>query len=159
MHADLTPKIDDSEIHMDMHITEGKLQDFDMLEILSDYFGDKNLKNVRFDTLDNHFDLINGELTIPNMDINSSLGHILISGKQNTDLTFEYYVSVPWKVISKAASSKLFGKNKEEVNPEQIDEIQQTNDNKKTRYVTVKIIGNPDDYKISLGKRKKSTRK
>ena len=89
------------------------------------------------------------------MDINSSIGHMLISGKQNTDLTFEYYVSVPWKVVTQAASSKLFKRKKEEVDPSQIDEIQYANENKKTRYVNVKIIGNPDDYKVSLGKKKK----
>ena len=155
MHADLTPKIDDSELHMDVHVTDGKLENFEMFEAMSDYFADKNLKSVRFDTLDNHFDMVNGELTIPNMDINSSVGHMLISGKQNTDLTFEYYVSVPWKVVTQAASSKLFKRKKDEVDATQVDEIQYANENKKTRYVNIKIKGDPDDYNISLGKRKK----
>jgi hypothetical protein len=153
MHTDLTPKIDDSELHIDMHVTEGKLEHFEMLNALSDYFGDKNLTSVRFDTLDNKLDLVNGKLSIPSMDINSSLGHLMISGEQNTDLNFNYLVSVPWKVITKTASNKLFKKNKEEVDTEQIDEIQYENENKKTRYVNVRIKGNSEDYKVSLGKR------
>lgn len=155
MHTDLTPKIDDSELHIDMHVTEGKLEHFEMLNALSDYFDDKNMASVRFDTLDNKLDLVNGKLSIPSMDVNSSLGHILIAGEQNTDLSFNYLVSVPWKMVTKTASNKLFKRNKEEVDPKQIDEIQYKNENKKTRYVNVRVKGTPEDYSISLGKRKK----
>lgn len=155
MHADFVPKIDDSEIHMDIEVLDGKLENYALLETVSDYFKDKNLKKVLFDTLDNHLDLTNGVLTIPSMDINTSLGHIIISGKQDVNMNMEYYIRIPWKMVTQAATSKLFGKKREEVNPDQVDAIQYADPKKKTRYLNLKITGNIDDYKITLGKEKK----
>lgn len=154
MHNDLVPKIDDSEIHMDLHVLDGRLEHFALLDVVSDYFRDKNLQSVRFDTLDNHIDLNNGMLTIPAMTINSSLGYMQFEGEQDTDLNFNYYVKVPWKLISQTVSSKLFGKRREEVDPEQVDAIQYADKDKKMKAVNLKVTGNPDDYKISLGKKK-----
>lgn len=157
MHTDLTPKIDDSEIHLDLDVTDGRLEKFSMLSYMSEYFGDKNLNKVMFDTLNNHLDLVNGVMTIPKMTINSSLGHMEISGKQDLAGNMEYYLSIPWKMVTKAASSRLFGKNKEEVPENQTDEIQYGKE--KQRYVNVKIIGNDDGYKFTLGKPKKKKKK
>ena len=69
----------------------------------------------------------------------------------------EYYLSIPWKMVTKAASSRLFGKNKEEVSENQTDEIQYGKD--KQRYVNVKITGNDDGYKFTLRKPKKKKKK
>jgi len=154
MHTDLVPKLDDSEIHMDVNVVNGRLENYAMFEYLSDYFQDKNLKKVFFDTLSNHIDLTKGVLTIPHMDINSSLGFIGISGKQDMNMNMEYYVKIPWQMITQAGASKLFGKKTEDVNPEQEDSIQYADPEKKVRYVNVKITGNAEDYKISLGKAK-----
>lgn len=158
MHTDMVPKIDDSEIHLDAHVLDGKLENYSLLNYMTDYFRDKNLSKVLFDTLDNHIDMTSGVMTIPTMSINSSLGHLEISGKQSMDGTMEYYIRVPWKMITQAASSKLFGKkNKDEVSEDQIDEIQYGSD--KTKYVNIKIVGDADDYKFTLGKPKKKKKK
>ncbi len=154
MHTDLVPKIDDSEIHLDANIVNGRLENYTLLDYMDDYFKDKNLKKVIFDTLNNHIDMTNGVMTIPTMAINSSLGHIEISGKQHTDGKMEYYLKIPWKMITGAAKSRLFGGKKEEEIPEdQIDEIQYADE--KTKYVNIKIVGDYEDYKISIGKPKK----
>lgn len=154
MHTDMVPKIDDSEIHIDAHVENGRLENFAMLESFADYFKNKNLSKVIFDTLENHLDMTNGELTIPNMTINTSLGFLEFSGKQDMDLNYEYYVRIPWKLVSQAVASKLFRKRKEEVDPDQIDEIQYSS-KKKTRYVNVVITGDADDYTVKLGKKGK----
>lgn len=153
MHTDMTPNMDDSEIHVDLDITQGILEKFTLLEYMSEYFGDKNLSKVLFDTLNNHLDLVNGVMTIPKMTINSSLGHMEISGSQDLSGNMEYYLRIPWKMVTKAASSKLFGKNKEEVSETQTDEIQYGSE--KQRYVNVKITGNETGYKFTLAKPKK----
>jgi len=153
MHTDMTPKIDDSEIHMDLDVTHGRLEKFSMLSYMSDYFSDKNLSKVMFDTLNNHIDLVDGVMSIPKMTINSSLGHMEISGKQDLNGDMEYYLSIPWKMVTKAASSKLFGKKKEEVPEDQTDEIQYGSE--KQRYVNVTIISDASGYKFKLGKPKK----
>lgn len=152
MHTDMVPKIDDSEIHLDAHVLNGRLENYGLLDYMTDYFQDKNLKNVVFDTLDNHMDLTNGVLNIPTMSINSSLGHLEISGKQSLEGEMEYYLRIPWKMITQTASSKLFGK-KEKSTSLQEDEIQYGD--AKTKYVNIRIVGDTDDYKLSLGKPKK----
>jgi hypothetical protein len=151
MHADLVPIIDDSEIHMDLEITGGSIENYGPLEALSGYFEDSKLHKVIFDTLQNHIDMTNGLMTIPNMVINTNLGFVEISGKQDMNMNMEYYLKVPLKMISSVGSNKLFGKKKEESNPEELFDY---DPNKKYRYVNIKITGDADDYKITLGKDK-----
>lgn len=153
MHTDLVPKIDDSEIHIDAHIENGALENVAMLDSFADYFKDKNLAMVRFDTLDNHMDFKNGEISVPKMTVNSTLGFMEISGLQDTDFNFKYNISVPWKLVTSTVASKLFKRKKEEVDPNQIDEIQYGK--KRTKYISIQLEGDSLDYNVSLTKRKK----
>jgi hypothetical protein len=152
LHADMVPIIDDSEIHMNVEVVQGKLERYSALDAMSDFFRDKNLNQVKFDTLRNKFDLVNGVLSIPAMTINSTLGFIEISGKQDLNMNMEYYVRVPLKLVTQVASQKLFGAN--EPTPDQEDEIQYRDQNKRYRFINIKISGTPDKYKISLAKDK-----
>lgn len=151
MHADMVPILDDSEIHMDVDVTQGRLEHYAALDAVSDYFKDKNLSRVLFDTLHNKLDMTNGILSIPNMTINSTLGFIEISGKQDMNMNMEYYLRIPWKLVTQVGSKKLFGSGEK---PEGDDEIQYKDDTKKVRFINLKITGTPDNYKISLGKDK-----
>lgn len=153
MHTDLVPKIDDSEIHIDAHIENGMLENFAMLDSFADYFKDKNLEMVRFDTLENHMDFKNGVIKVPKMTVNSTLGFMEISGVQDADFNFEYNVSVPWKLVTSSVTSKLFKRKKEEVDPNQVDEIQYGK--KRTKFISIKLVGDSLDYDVSLSKRKK----
>ena len=155
MHNDLVPKIDDSEIHMDVDVTHGRLENYSLLHYMSDYFKDKNLNKVLFDSLNNHIDITNGVVTIPKMSINSSLGHMEISGTQDMNGVMEYYLRIPWKMVTRTAAAKLFGKKRdEELLATQEDEIQYKNEDKKIKYVNIKITGDDDGYKFSIGKDK-----
>ena len=155
LHTDMVPIIDDSEIHIDFSVTSGKLENYGPMEYLSEYFADKNIAKIIFDTLQNHIDLNKGVLNIPNMKINTSLGFVQLSGKQNLDYSYEYYLKVPWKMVSKAGASKLFGKkNGEEVDPDQEDEIAYVDESKKIRYVNIQSTGDLEDYQIKLKKDK-----
>jgi len=152
MHTDLVPKIDDSEIHIESHIENGRLEDFAMLDSFADYFRGENIETVRFDTLDNKMDFLNGAIDIEKMTINSTLGFLEVSGKQDTDFNFEYKISVPWKMVTKAAASKLFKRKQNK--PQDVNgEIQYAKKNSK--FVTVKLAGDSLDYDVSLSRRKK----
>ena len=153
MHADMVPIIDDSEIHIDMRVVDGSINNYAAFEALSDYFSDKNLSRVRFDTLQNRLDFDAGTLTIPNMSINTTLGYFELSGKQQTDLSMEYYVRIPVKVITKAGMIKVFGRNKKD-DSQQEDELRQAEEAKQSTFLNLKITGTPEDYKVSLGKDK-----
>jgi hypothetical protein len=155
MHSDMIPIINDSEIHLDIEVTKGRLENYGPMQYLAEYFKDKNLSKVLFDTLANHIDVTNGVTTIPKMIINSSLGFIEISGKQDMDFNFEYYLRVPFKLVTSAGMSKLFGKKSEEIDPEKEDEIIAIDPTKKVRYINIKMTGNSENYKITLAKEKK----
>lgn len=150
MHADLTPMINESDIHMDIEVTGGSIENYGPLEALSGYFEDDQLHKVIFDTLANHVDLVNGEMIIPEMIINTNLGFIAVSGKQDMEYNMEYYLRVPLKMITGAGSRKLFGK-KEEKDPAEISDY---DPNKKYRFVNIKIVGDAEDFKVTLGKNK-----
>jgi hypothetical protein len=152
LHADMVPIIDDSEIQLTVEVRQGRLERYSALEALSDYFKDKNLSKVLFDTLRNQFELNNGTLSIPKMTINSSLGFIEISGKQDMNMNMEYYLRIPMKLVTQVGMAKLFGKKEDTSNQE--DEIQYRDESKRIRFVNLKLTGTPDNYKISLGKDK-----
>jgi hypothetical protein len=155
VHANMVPIIDDSEIHLDLQVLDGRLEHYNALDAMADFFKDKNLDRVRFDTLQNKLDMVNGVLTIPAMTINSTLGFIEISGRQDMNMNMEYYVSVPWKLVTQAAAQKLFGR-KNTNDPALEDEIQYRDKNKRIRFINIKISGTPNNYNISLARDKNS---
>lgn len=153
LHADMTPKIDDSDIELKVEVLKGRLENFAPLKSLADYFQDKNLVKIHFDSLQNSLKLKHGELLVPKMGINTSLGYLELSGKQDVKMNMEYYVSVPLKMVTEAGFKKLFKRKREEVSEDQIDEVQYKTD--KMRFVTVKIVGNTDNFSVGLSKQKK----
>jgi hypothetical protein len=94
-------------------------------------------------------------LDIPAMDINSSLGYIQVSGKQSLDLSMEYYVRVPMKMVTKVGFSSLFQRKPEEVDLHQVDEIEYVDTDKKIAFMNLKVTGAPDgSFQVGLGKNK-----
>lgn len=155
MHPDLTPIIDKSKAKMDLMVLDGRLENFTPMLTMAKYFKDKNLNKIRFDTLTNVFELDNGTLNIPQMVINSSLGHIQLSGRQKLDLSMEYFLRVPLKIATKSAWRHVFSsKNTQEIDAEQIDEIENFDSQKSVRYVHLKLEGTPDDFQVKMGKKK-----
>ncbi|MBN9385254.1 MAG: hypothetical protein J0H74_31140 [Chitinophagaceae bacterium] len=156
VHPDLTPLMDHCQAEMDIAIIDGMLVNFTPIKAMSNYFKDKNLNMVRFDTLRDKLTFKDGALTIPSMNINSSLGFMEISGTQSLDTHMEYYVRIPLKMVTQIGFRMLFGKKQEEVDPDQVDAIEYRGMNKRIRFMNLKITGTPDDYKVGLGKAKKA---
>lgn len=160
MLADLTPLMEQTDLKLEVTITEGELKNFKQLEAFSSFFGDKNLNRIRFDTLQNTFTLKNQLFTIPWMTINSSLGFLEIAGEQylNDPMNMEYYVKIPLKLVTSVAYQKLFKRKQEEIDLEQEDEIQFQGE-KRTPYINIKLAGNLDDFSFSLSKDKRGKTK
>ena len=156
VHPDLTPLMETTTARIDLEIVNGVLVNFAPMQALSSYFSDKNLNMVRFDTLRNTLTFRNGILFIPDMNINSSLGYMEVAGQQSMDTHMEYFLRIPLKMVTQAGFHLLFGKKKEEVDPDQVDAIEYRDKEKKIRFMNLKITGTPEDYKVSLGKAKKS---
>ena len=156
VHPDLTPLMDQMQAQMDVEIIDGELVNFAPMQAMSSYFGGKNLQRIRFDTLRNSLSLQNGTLSIPDMNINSSLGFMEIAGTQSMDTHMEYFIRIPLKLVSAAGWHKLFGKKQEEVNPDQEDAIEYRDKDKRVHFINLKISGTTEKYNVSLGKAKKS---
>lgn len=155
VYPDMVPDLDQSTLEMDVKVLNGRLKNYDPMLALSDYMGDKNLQNIKFDTLQNSLDIKKGKINIPAMTIESTLGHMELSGTHDSNQNIDYYLRIPWKTVRKAAWQKLFGSKKDSItNETQEDKIVEVDPNKKTKYLNLKIKGSIDDYKISLGKKK-----
>ncbi|MEL6484189.1 MAG: AsmA-like C-terminal region-containing protein, partial [Bacteroidota bacterium] len=156
VYPDLVPDLDQSTLEMDVKVLNGRLKNYDPMLALSDYMGDKNLRNIRFDTLQNSLAIDKGKISIPAMTIESTIGHMELSGTHDSDQNIDYYLRIPWKTVRKAAWQKLFGSKKDSVvDPGQEDEIVEVDTNRKTKFLNLKIQGTIDDYRVSLGKKKK----
>ncbi len=91
-------------------------------------------------------------MTIPEMHINSTLGHLIVWGEQDMNGNMEYFLKIPLKMITSAANSKLF-KKKSDGSLDQEDKIEYGSD--KMAYVTMRIIGDANGYSFSLSKKKR----
>ncbi|MEO0572757.1 MAG: AsmA-like C-terminal region-containing protein [Bacteroidota bacterium] len=159
VYPDMVPDLDQSSMELDVKVLNGKLKNYDPMLALSDYMGDKNLRNIRFDTLQNRLAIDKGKINIPAMTIESTLGHMELSGTHDSDQNIDYYLRIPWKTVRKATWQKLFGNKKDTVaTQEQVDEIVEVDPNRKTKFLNLKIQGTIDDYKVSLGKKRKGSR-
>ena len=154
VYPDMVPDVDQSEIHMDIELLNGRLENYEPVLMLSDYMGDKNLSSVRFDTLQNHMDIIDGVITIPNMTIESTLGHYELSGEQSLTGELDYYLRVPWKIIKQSLRYKLFGNKKAADGEVAEDEIIEKDLDKKTGYLNLRIKGTLEDYEIEMRKKR-----
>ncbi len=155
VYPDMVVDLDQSNIEMDVKIFDGRLKNYDPMLALSDYMGDKNLKNIRFDTLQNSLNVKQGKIIIPSMTIESTLGHMEVSGTHDSDQNINYFIRIPWKTVRKAAWQKLFGSKKDTLTKEEQEEkILEVDPTKKVKYLNLKVRGKVDDYKVSLGKKK-----
>lgn len=157
VYPDMVPDLDQSSMVMDVKVLNGKLKNYDPILALSDYMGDKNLRSIRFDTLQNSLAIDKGKINIPVMTIESTLGHIELSGTHDDNQNIDYNLRIPWKTVRKATWQKLFVRKKDPIfDQDKVDEIVEVDPNRKTRFLNLKVQGTIDDYTISLGKKKKS---
>ncbi len=147
---DLAFDLRDAVGAIDFYLVDGTITNFEPMLLMEDFLGTKDLNFVRVDTLENTLTIEDGELTIPLMDINSTIGHLRMAGIQNVNGEMEYLFQVPLGLVTSAAWNYLTGKErKEDAAP---DEIQEGNDN--IIYISTRVVGTIEDYKIKLGKGK-----
>lgn len=159
MHTDFTPYLDKTDAHIEVKMREGMIENFTPLLAMSDFMGNKNLNRVRFAELENTLDFKDGVLSIPDMQIASTLGYIHLNGTHSLDMDMDYEIKVPLSLIKSSSwnmmKSKLrVGKNRKKATQELEDEIIKEQKGLVKGYTTFTIQGNIDDYKVGVGKRK-----
>jgi hypothetical protein len=154
LHTDMVPIIDESQIQLDFSVLNGVILKYAPLLALEDIFKDKNLNRIAFDTLQNSITIDKGLMTVPSMTINSTLGFLIFEGTQDANMNMNYLVRVPFRMVTQAASQRLFKRKKEDVDPEREDDIIYHDPNRRTTFINVRITGTPDVYKVNIERRK-----
>lgn len=93
-------------------LEEGKLLKFEPLMAMSKFFREDKLMNLSFDKLENQFSIANGLITIPEMEVKSSLITFSVLGTHTFDQVMDYRVKVPLKNFRKTDPDAKFGEIK-----------------------------------------------
>jgi hypothetical protein len=124
-------------------VSDGALINFTPLQAAGKFLDSKDLNNVRFATVRNSFTLMDSKIIIPLMNVESTLGQLLITGEQGLDMSYLYLVYVPPKLAKAAARSALSEGSKE-------DGEDQVNQMKRGDFmmITVWSDGTVSDFKL-----------
>ncbi|MBN2350887.1 MAG: hypothetical protein JXJ22_18765 [Bacteroidales bacterium] len=107
---ELNVKAQSITVDSDIKISNGELINYAPLNSLSKFIDLEELKNIKFQTLENSISIRNKTVFIPYMDISSSAFNISGSGEHHFDLTYTYRIRV---YLSEILSGKA-RKNKKE---------------------------------------------
>lgn len=129
-------------------MSNGALINYAPLEEMGNYFKNKDLTKVRFDTLKNIMIFNAGKILLPFMTINTTLGTINLMGFQNMENDMEYDIQVPVKLVAGSALNSLFSSKKGDDRKK--DKIKKAG---KGKYITVHISGSNGEYSFKLGKK------
>jgi hypothetical protein len=119
-------------------IKHGELNNFDPLKSLNRYLDDGGLAKLRFADLRNDIHIENKVIIIPQMEINSNVTSIKLSGTHNFDGHIDYRVMAPLRNKKKIDPDEAFGAIED--------------DGGGRAKIFLKITGTTDDYDVSYDK-------
>jgi hypothetical protein len=96
-----------STAQFNVTVNDGALINFTPLQAAGKFLDSKDLNNVRFATVRNSFTLMDSKITMPLMNVESTVGQLLIQGEQGLDGSYLYLVHVPTKLAKEAARSAM----------------------------------------------------
>jgi hypothetical protein len=116
-------------------IKHGELNNFEPMKALNKYLDDEGLSKLRFADLRNDIHIENKLIIIPQMEINSNVTAIQLSGTHTFDQRIDYRVSAPLR-------------NKRKIDPDEAFGAIEDDGGGKAR-IFLKITGTTDKYDIS----------
>ena len=130
-------------------ISNGALINFTPLQAAGKFLDSKDLNNVRFATVRNSFTLTDSRITIPLMNVESTVGQLLIQGEQGLDMSYLYLVRVPPKLAREAARSAMSERQKD-IGEDQVNQMKRGD----FLMITVWSNGTESDFKLGDKRRK-----
>jgi hypothetical protein len=115
-------------------IAKGELNNFEPIKKLERYLGDEGLDKLRFSELKNDIHIENKHIYLPQMEVQSNITNIKISGTHTFDQRIDYRLITPLRrkrIIETAAEDAL------------------EQDNQGNSRLFLKITGTTDDYRIA----------
>lgn len=119
-------------------IKNGQLNNFEPLQQLNRYLDDEGLHKLRFADLKNDIHIENKTVFIPQMEIQSNVTTIQLSGTHTFDQHIDYRVVAPLR-------------NKKKIDPDEAFGAIEQDSQGRTK-IFLKITGTTDDYDVSLDK-------
>jgi len=136
-----------STAQFNVTVSDGALINFTPLQAAGKFLDNKDLNNVRFDILRNNFTLMDSKLIIPRMNVESTVGQMLIVGEQGLDGSYLYLVRVPPKLARQAARSAM-SENTKDDGEDQITQMKRGN------FIGVTLWSNGKESDVKLGDRR-----
>ena len=133
-------------------VSDGALINFTPLQAAGKFLDSKDLNNVRFDILRNRFTLMDSRIYIPRMNVESTVGQMLIVGDQGLDGSYLYLVRVPPKLAREAARSAMSEGAKD-------DGEDQVSQMKRGNFLGITLWSNGTESDVKLGDRRKKFQK
>jgi len=133
-------------------VSDGALINFTPLKAAGKFLDSKDLNNVRFDILRNRFTLMDSRIFIPRMNVESTVGQMLIVGDQGLDGSYLYLVRVPPKLAREAARSAMSEGAKD-------DGEDQVSQMKRGNFLGITLWSNGTESDVKLGDRRKKFQK
>ena len=129
------------EADCNIRIANGRLVNVKQLEGLARFISLDELKDIKFEELENNIRVENKNVIIPRMSIVSSAINLSLSGKHNFDGNYQYRTEL-------LLSDILFSKAKAN-KPENNEFGQEIDDNTQRTKLFLRIDGNTDDFSVS----------
>jgi len=128
-------------------VNDGALINFTPLQAAGKFLDSKDLNNVRFDVLRNNFTLMDSRIIIPMMNVESTVGQMLIVGEQGLDGSYLYLVRVPPKLAREAARSAMSEGSKD-------DGEDQVSQMKRGNFLGITLWSDGTESDVKLGDRR-----
>ena len=144
---DLNVDLSASTAQFNLTVYDGALINFTPLQAAGKFLDNKDLNNVRFDTLRNNFTLMDSRIIIPRMNVESTVGQMLILGEQGLDGSYLYLVRVPSKLAREVARSAMSEGAKD-------DGEDQVSQMKRGNFLGITLWSNGIESDVKLGDRR-----
>ncbi len=148
VNPDLSIDLSRSVMDVKVVLAGGRLVEFPPFVAIADRFRNRNMRDVRLDTLRIRAELADGRLDIPRTAVGSTLGYLELEGYSTVDSFMSYSVTVPNSVIDDVVTGMIFGGGDDGVE----DEIINAENSGRSR-TTINVVGTPEDIIIGIGKR------
>lgn len=135
-----------------LRVSDGALINFTPLQAAGKFLDNKDLNNVRFDELRNSFTLMDSRIVLPMMNVESTIGQLLITGEQGLDGSYLYLVRVPPKLAREAARSAMSEGAKDDGE----DQVVQM---KRGNFLGITLWSNGTESEFKLGDRRNKYKK
>jgi len=94
----------------DFNITNGHLVDFEPIRAASAFIKLNELNDIRFADISNHIEIENGQIVIPEFEIQNSALNLMLSGHHNFDNTADYHFKIN---LHKLMAKKFGGRQRD----------------------------------------------